>query len=125
MTKKVHTIQNAPTRLPTWSQAVEAHGLVYLAGQSGQDPSTGQIPSGGIEAETRQVLENIGAILRSIGLDYSNVISATTYLTDMADFESYNTVYGEFFPNEPPARATVEAGLVPPLRIEIQVVAAR
>jgi 2-iminobutanoate/2-iminopropanoate deaminase len=111
--------------LPTWSQAVEAHGLVFLAGQSGEDPVTGKMPEGGFDAETRMTLENIGRILRVIGLDFTDVISVTTYLTDMANFETYNAIYRQYFPEDPPARATVQAGLVAPYRIEIKAVAAR
>lgn len=123
--KRVHVIPGAPTRLTTWSQAVEAQGLVFLSGQSGEDPATGRVPDGGFDVETRQTLENIGRILKAMGLDFSDVVSITTYLTDMANFDTYNAIYAGYFPVDPPARATVEAGLVPPYRIEIKAIAAR
>lgn len=125
MFKQVHDVPGSPTRLPTWSQAVEVNGIVFLAGQSGEDPATGKMAAGGIEAETRQVLENIGNVLSSLGLGFGDVVSVTTYLSDIEDFEAYDAIYAEYFTVQPPARATVEARLVPPYRIEIQSIACR
>jgi 2-iminobutanoate/2-iminopropanoate deaminase len=109
-----------------FSQVVEANGFVFLAGQIGDAPgSHGPVP-GGIEAETRAMLENVGRLLRAAGLDYRDVVKATVYLTDIADFAAMNAVYREFFPAEPPTRATVAvSGLAANARIEIEVMATR
>jgi 2-iminobutanoate/2-iminopropanoate deaminase len=109
-----------------FSQVVEANGFVFLAGQIGDAPgSHGPVP-GGIEAETRAMLENVGRLLRAAGLDYRDVVKATVYLTDIADFAAMNGVYREFFPVEPPTRATVAvSALAASARIEIEVMATR
>ena len=114
-----------PTSLP-FSQAVEANGLVFLAGQVGDAPGTrGPVP-GGIKAEARQMLENVGRLLRAVGLDYGDVVKATVYLRDFDEFADMNEVYREFFPTEPPTRATVGVTrLALDYRVEIEVIAAR
>ena len=114
-----------PGDLP-FSQVVEANGLVFLAGQVGGAPgSHGAVP-GGIEAETRAMLDNVGRLLRAAGLDYADVVKCTVYLVDFADFGAMNTVYREYFPTEPPTRATVGVtALAADFRIEIEVIASR
>jgi 2-iminobutanoate/2-iminopropanoate deaminase len=109
-----------------FSPIVEANGFIFLAGQIGDAPgSRGPVP-GGIEAETRAMLENVGRLLRAAGLDYRDVVKATVYLADIADFAAMNAVYREFFPVEPPTRATVAvAALAVGARIEIEVMATR
>lgn len=109
-----------------FSQVVEANGFVFLAGQVGDVPGTpGPVP-GGIEAETRQMLENVGRLLRAVDLDYPDVVKATVYLRDFDEFGRMNTVYREFFPTDPPTRATVGVTrLASDYRIEIEVVATR
>jgi 2-iminobutanoate/2-iminopropanoate deaminase len=109
-----------------FSQVVEANGFVFLAGQVGNVPgSDGPVP-GGIEAETRQMLENVGQLLAAVGLGYGDVVKATVYLCDFDDFPAMNGVYRTFFPNEPPTRATVGVTrLVADYRIEIEITAAR
>ena len=127
---------NAPTgwhRLDTgitshlpFSAAVEANGFVFLAGQVGDVPGGHGAVPGGIEAETRAMLDNVGRLLRAVGLDYGDVVKATVYLRDFADFAAMNAVYREYFPTEPPTRATVGvSGLAADYRVEIEVVAAR
>jgi 2-iminobutanoate/2-iminopropanoate deaminase len=115
----------APSGLP-FSPIVEAHGFVFLAGQIGDAPgSNGPVP-GGIEAETRAMLDNVGRLLRAVGLDYADVVKCTVYLADFDDFSEMNTVYREVFPVDPPTRATVgvtELALC--ARVEIEVLAAR
>ncbi|HEX5825126.1 MAG TPA: RidA family protein [Candidatus Limnocylindrales bacterium] len=115
----------APGPLP-FSPIVEANGFVFVAGQIGDAPgSHGPVP-GGIEAETRAMLENVGRLLRAAGLDYRDVVKATVYLTDIADFAAMNAIYGEYFPVEPPTRATVAVvALAVGARIEIEVLATR
>ena len=125
MPKRVPAIPGIePGRLP-FSPVVEANGLVFLAGQVGAPPG-GEVVHGGIEAETRQVLDNAGRLLRAVGLDYTDVVRCTVFLVDMADFSAMNEVYREYFPTDMPVRATVGvSGLAGPFRIEIDVTAAR
>lgn len=109
-----------------FSKVVEANGFVFLAGQIGDAPgSNGPVP-GGIEAETRATLENVGRLLKAVGLDYDDVVKCTVYVVDFDEFAAMNTVYREFFPTEPPARVTSEVSrLALGARIEIDVIAAR
>lgn len=123
------TVPNLPGLEPgpyPFSQVVEAGGLVFVAGQVGGAPGGhGPVP-GGIEAETRQMLDNVGRLLRIVGLDYRDVVKATVYLRDFADFAAMNTIYREYFPAEPPTRATVGVtALAADYRVEIEVIAAR
>jgi 2-iminobutanoate/2-iminopropanoate deaminase len=109
----------------SFSQAVESNGLVFVAGQVG-DTGTGSVIEGGVEAEARQALANVRRILGRAGLDLADVVKATVYLVDMGDFATVDRVWREHFPADPPTRATVGvAGLVPPYRYEIEVIAAR
>jgi len=114
-----------PSQLP-FSKVVEANGFVFVAGQIGDTPgSNGPVP-GGIEAETRQTLENVGALLRAVGLDYSDVVRCTVYIVDIGEFARMSAVYREYFQTDLPARATVQVvGLALGARIEIEVTAAR
>ena len=109
-----------------YSQIVEANGFVFVAGQVGDDPATGAVVPGGMAAEVRQMLENVRSRLRLVGLDLGDVVKATVYLTEMGEFAAYNEVWREYFPSDPPTRATVGvAGLAIGARCEIEVVAAR
>jgi 2-iminobutanoate/2-iminopropanoate deaminase len=114
-----------PGSLP-FSKVVEANGLVFLAGQIGDAPgSNGPVP-GGIEAETRAMLDNVGRLLTAVGLGYSDVVKCTVYLTDFEEFGAMNAIYREVFASDPPTRATVEVSrLALGARIEIEVIAAR
>jgi 2-iminobutanoate/2-iminopropanoate deaminase len=114
-----------PGALP-FSKVVEANGFVFLAGQIGDAPgSNGPVP-GGIEAETRAMLDNVGRLLKAVGLDYRDVVKCTVYLVDMDEFAAMNAIYREYFPSEPPTRATVGVSrLAVGARIEIEAMAAR
>ena len=114
-----------PGSLP-FSKVVEANGFVFLAGQIGDAPgSNGPVP-GGIEAETRAMLDNVGRLLKAVGLDFAHVVKCTVYITDFDEFAAMNAIYREVFPTDPPTRATVEVTrLAMGARIEIEVVAAR
>jgi len=112
MKKTVRTPKNAPPIGP-YSQGVVANGFVFAAGQAGVDPKTGQLVPGGIAAQTRQTLENIRNILEAAGCGLEDVVSSTVYLVNMADFAAMNEVYGEFFPQDPPARTTVGVASLP------------
>jgi 2-iminobutanoate/2-iminopropanoate deaminase len=114
-----------PSSLP-FSKIVEANGFVFLAGQIGDAPgSDGPVP-GGMEAEARAMLENVGRLLGAVGLDYRDVVKCTVYITDFADFAAMNAVYREYFPTEMPTRATVAVtALALGAKVEIEVMAAR
>jgi 2-iminobutanoate/2-iminopropanoate deaminase len=114
-----------PGSLP-FSKVVEANGFVFLAGQIGDAPgSTGPVP-GGIEAETRAMLDNVGRLLTAVGLGFASVVKCTVYLTDFDEFGAMNAIYREVFATDPPTRATVEVSrLALGARIEIEVLAAR
>ena len=109
-----------------FSQVVEAHGFVFVAGQVGSAPGVhGGVP-GGVEAETRAMLDNVGRLLAAVDLDFRDVVKATVYLRDFDDFAGMNGVYREYFPTEPPTRATVGVtALAEDYRVEIEVVAVR
>lgn len=126
MPKTVPKLPDVPAGRYPFSQIVEANGFVFLAGQVGDIPGQHGAVPGGIEAETRQMLDNVGRLLRAAGLDYGDVVKATVYLRDFADFAAMNAVYREFFPVEPPTRATVGVtALAEDFRVEIEVMAAR
>jgi len=109
-----------------FSPIVEANGFVFLAGQIGDTPDSHGPVAGGIEAETRAMLDNVGRLLRAAGLDYADVVKCTVYLIDFDEFAAMNAVYRTYFPSEPPTRATVEVSrLALGARIEIEVLAAR
>jgi 2-iminobutanoate/2-iminopropanoate deaminase len=116
----------APAAIGPYSQAVRAGNLLFLSGQIPLDPATGQMVSGGIEPQTRQVFTNIGAILEAAGLSFAHVVSATVYVADMNDFAKVNEIYATYFSAPAPARATVQVARLPKdALVEIQVVAAR
>ena len=113
------------TGLP-YSPGILAGDTLYLAGQLGRDPATTKIVPGGIEAETRQTLTNIREVLREAGMDFGDVVNVTAYIVDFKDFDAYNKVYREFFPKDPPARATVGvAALNQGGRVELQMIAVK
>jgi 2-iminobutanoate/2-iminopropanoate deaminase len=105
-----------------YSPAVRVGDLIFLSGAIGTRPGEGLV-EGGIEAETRQVLENLRNVLRAAGADMDDVVKCTVFLADIADFEAMNRVYREFFPHDPPARSTVAAELVAGARVEIECIA--
>jgi 2-iminobutanoate/2-iminopropanoate deaminase len=123
------TVPNRPGLEPgpyPFSKVVEANGFVFLAGQVGDIPGVHGVAPGGIEAETRAMLDNVGRLLRAVDLDYRDVVKCTIYLRDFGDFAAMNAVYREYFPTEPPARATVGVtALAEDFRMEIEVLAAR
>lgn len=116
--------EDAPAAVGPYSQAVRVGDAVYTAGQIGLDPGSGTLVAGGIEAETRQALDNLGAVLRAAGVGWADVVKTTLFLADMADFSSVNAIYAERFSAAPPARSTVQAaGLPLGARFEIEAVA--
>ncbi|HYT68032.1 MAG TPA: RidA family protein [Vicinamibacterales bacterium] len=115
----------APAAIGPYSQAIKAGNLLFLSGQIPLDPATGQLVPGGIEAQTRQVFTNIGAILGAAGLSFDAVVSATVYVSDMNDFAKVNEVYATYFSSPAPARTTVQVARLPKgALVEIQITAA-
>jgi 2-iminobutanoate/2-iminopropanoate deaminase len=118
----------APQAIGPYSQAIVHAGLVWCSGQVALDPAKGELVAGGIEAETRQVLRNLGNVLAAAGSSLERVLKTTVYLQRMDDFARMNAVYGEFFASaqaKPPARATVEVAKLPRgALVEIDCVAA-
>jgi len=124
MPKLVVRSENAPAPVAAYSQAVRAGDFLFLSGQIAIDPATNQLVSGGIEAETRRVLDNLTAVLEAGGATRADVVKITAYLIDMQDFAAFNAVYVSYFPEQPPARATVAVtGLPRSVRVEIDAVA--
>jgi 2-iminobutanoate/2-iminopropanoate deaminase len=124
-TKTIVQTQQAPAAIGPYSQAVGFGGMFFLSGQIPMDPATGALVEGGIEAQTRRVMENLRAVLGGAGLDFSHVLRATIYLKNMSDFAAVNGVYGEYFDENPPARATIEVSRLPKdALVEIDMIAA-
>lgn len=119
----IHT-PRAPRPSGCYSQAVRVGNFVFTAGLSGADPRTGEIVPGGIRAQVRQALENMKAILEEAGTSLTYVVKVNVYLRDFADFDECDAAYSEFFPQEPPARTTVEVGNFPgAMLVEIDAIA--
>ena len=122
--RRAVSTDKAPAAIGPYSQAVKAGDFLFLSGQIPLDPATGQIVAGGIEAQTRQVFANIGAILEAAGLSFDAVVSATVYVADMNDFARVNEIYATYFNAPEPARATVQVARLPKdSLVEIQVIA--
>jgi 2-iminobutanoate/2-iminopropanoate deaminase len=112
MRKVVHT-EKAPKAVGPYSQAISTGNLLFTAGQVAIDPRTGKLVEGGIKEQTRQVMENLQAILTEAQTGFSKVVKTTVFLQDIKTFADFNQVYGEYFPFEPPARSTFQVGALP------------
>ena len=122
--KKIISTSEAPAAIGPYSQGVRVGSTVYYSGQIPLDPKTGQVVSGGIDAQARRVMENIGGLLKAESLGYENIVKTTIFLADINDFQIVNEIYGGYFKQAPPARSTVQAGALPKnVRIEIEVIA--
>ena len=122
--RKVIETTEAPQAVGPYSQAIVAAGLVWASGQVALDPASGKMVEGGIEEQTRQVLQNLRAVLAAAGTDLSRAIRVTIYLADMNDFQTVNQIYGDAFAGAPPARVTVEVARLPlDARVEMDAVA--
>ncbi|HSK77629.1 MAG TPA: RidA family protein [Thermoanaerobaculia bacterium] len=108
-----HHTDDAPRAIGPYSQAVEVDGWLYTSGQIALDPATGEMVAGGFEAQARQVLANLRAVLASAGCTFQNVVKATVYVVDLADFPKLNTLYGEVMGDHRPARSTVQVAALP------------
>ena len=119
----VHTDKVPPARVPL-SQAIRTGGWIFLSGQLGNDPKTGRLADGGIAAETRQVCENMKAILEAAGSSLERVVKVTIYMKDVDELPAMNEVFSRYFPVDPPARTTFEcARLIRDARVEIEAIA--
>ncbi|HEY0144224.1 MAG TPA: RidA family protein [Thermoanaerobaculia bacterium] len=115
---------SAPKAIGPYSQAVKASGVLYTSGQISLDPSTGELVPGDFDAQARRVFENLKAVLAEGGSDFQRVLKATVYLTDLANFQSLNGIYAEYFGAHKPARTTVQVSALPKgSMVEIDLVA--
>lgn len=121
--KKIVLTENAPHPVGPYSQAVVSDNFVFVSGQIPLDPKSTQLVKGGIELQTIQVLENIKSILKSVQLSMSDVIKTSVFLSDFANFKEFNAVYSRYFKHNPPARTTVQSGLMPDVLVEIDAIA--
>jgi 2-iminobutanoate/2-iminopropanoate deaminase len=122
--KQAVSSPDAPKAIGPYSQAVRAGQLLFLSGQVPLDPATGQIVAGDIAAQTRRVFDNLGAVLKAGGRSFADVVRTTVFLADMNDFAAVNEVYGQYFSEPYPARATVQVARLPKdARVEIDLIA--
>jgi 2-iminobutanoate/2-iminopropanoate deaminase len=124
MSKTAVSSPDAPKAIGPYSQAVRAGQFLFASGQIPLDPATGAVVEGDISAQTRRVMENLGAVLASAGLSFAHVVRTTVFLADMGEFAAVNEVYGKYFSEPYPARATVQVARLPrDVRVEIDLVA--
>jgi 2-iminobutanoate/2-iminopropanoate deaminase len=122
--KTIINTQNAPAPIGPYNQAVAAGNFIFLSGQIALNPANGQLVTDDIKTETRQVMENIKAILAEAGIDFNDIVKTSIFLTDMQNFAQVNEVYGTYFKDDFPARETVQvAGLPKGVNVEITVTA--
>ncbi|HDS45072.1 MAG TPA: RidA family protein [Methanomicrobia archaeon] len=124
--KEVITTREAPQAVGPYSQGIKVGNLLFCSGQIPLDPGTGELVRGTIEAQTRRVLDNLGAVLRAAGMEYRDVVSVTVFMADIEHFTEINQVYAEFFRERPPARCAVEVSRLPKdVGVEIALIAAK
>src|SRR5436190_2485712 len=111
--KKIISTSEAPAAVGPYSQAIRVGNLVFCSGQIPLDPKSGKIVEGDIRAQTRRVMDNITAVLRAEGLTFENIVKTTIFLTNLADFQTVNELYGSYFKSDPPARSTVQVPALP------------
>jgi 2-iminobutanoate/2-iminopropanoate deaminase len=126
MTKKIIKSENAPAPIGPYSHAVEVNGMLFVSGQIGKDPKTGDLILSDIASETKQVMENLKAILNNAGYGFEHVVKTTIFLSDMNNFAAVNEVYGSYFTGNYPARETVQVAKLPlNVNVEISVIAVK
>jgi len=122
--KEVIATTEAPKAIGPYSQAIKVGNMLFCSGQLPIDPETSEIVRGAIEAQTRQVLDNLGAVLKEAGMNYTDVVSVTVFIVEMDNFDRINKVYTEYFKEHPPARCAVEVSRLPKdVGIEITLIA--
>ena len=125
MKEKIAT-EKAPKALGPYSQAIRLGNLLFVSGQVPIDPATGELVAGDIEVQTRQVMENLKAVVDAAGMSLADALKATCFLKDMGEFARFNTVYGGYFGDTPPARETVEVARLPrDVRVEVSLICGR
>lgn len=125
MEKQIINTQGAPAPIGPYNQAVRTGDLLFVSGQIPLDPATGELVQSGIQAETERVMENLSAILKEAGMDFSHVVKSSIFLTDMHQFAQVNEVYARYFSENAPARECVQVAALPKfVNVEISVIAA-
>lgn len=126
MEKKIIRTGNAPAPIGPYNQAVQFGNLLFISGQIALDAVTGELVHGDIKEETHKVMQNLDAILKEAGMDFSNILKTTIFLMDMGQFAQVNEVYGSYFSANPPARETVQvSGLPKGVKVEISMIAGK
>ena len=124
MSKTIINTNNAPAPIGPYNQAILSGNLLFISGQVCIDPATGNLKNKDIQEETHQVMHNLKAILQQAGMDFSNVVKTTIFITDMHQFGEVNQVYGKYFDSEFPARETVQVSALPKfVNVEISMIA--
>jgi 2-iminobutanoate/2-iminopropanoate deaminase len=122
--KKVIATVEAPKAIGPYSQAIAAGSMLFCAGQIPLSPQTGELIDGDVSAQAEQVLENLGAVLRANSMTFAHVVKTTVFLIDLADFAAVNDIYKIYFPEQPPARSTIQVAALPKgARVEIEAIA--
>lgn len=122
--KEIISTEKAPGAIGPYSQAIKAGGMVFCSGQIPLDPATGEFVSDDVAEQTHQVFKNLSAVLEAAGAGLNSVVKTTVFLADMNDFAAMNAVYGEYFVDNKPARATVQAARLPrDAKVEIECIA--
>ena len=122
--KEIIATNRAPKAIGPYSQAIRAGNLVFASGQIPIDPATGEFVAGGVAEQTEQVLRNLTSVFAAAGVELNQIVKTTVFLADMEDFAAMNEVYGRFFGEQPPARATVQAARLPrDAKVEIEAIA--
>ncbi|MFN3403272.1 MAG: RidA family protein [Cytophagaceae bacterium] len=126
MGKEIIRSEKAPAPIGPYSQAVMHNGVLFVSGQIALHPVSGELITNNIQQETHQVMQNLQAILESAGLSFSNVVKCSIFVKDLNNFTQINSVYGEYFPSDPPARETVEVSRLPKdVNVEISCIAVK
>ena len=126
LNKIVISSPDAPAAIGPYSQAIKAGNTLYCSGQIAIDPKTGELVNETIEVETEQVLKNLGAVLKEAGMDYSDVVRATVYMSDIENYARINSIYAKYFTDKPPARAAVQVANLPKyVNVEISCIAVK
>jgi 2-iminobutanoate/2-iminopropanoate deaminase len=125
MLKKIVFTNKAPLPIGPYSQAISTpQNLLFVSGQIGINPKSGELVKNGVADETKQVLENLKTILEAAGSSLDNIVKTTIFLLDMADFEQMNQVYSQYFQNDPPTRSTIQVSALPKgAKVEIEAIA--
>lgn len=125
MSRTVLHTEHAPAAIGPYSQGIMTEDMIFVSGQIPVDPTTGEM-QGDVAAQTKQVMENLKAVLKAANAELSQVVKATIFLTDIADFKAVNEVYASYFVDEPPARSTVAVAALPlQAKVEIEVIAVK